>query len=93
LVGDDLFGKPASTFPDHAPGAPVAIYQKFSLELACGGGMSEARPEPRPAFCPKCRAEMVDVVITPHPIVPRMKRHTFVCYPCNQTRTYMLASD
>jgi hypothetical protein len=55
--------------------------------------MPEARPEARPAFCPKCRAEMVDVVVTPHPIVPRMKRHTFVCYPCNQTRTYMLASD
>lgn len=55
--------------------------------------MSEARPEARPALCPKCRAEMVDVVVTPHPIVPRMKRHTFVCYACNQTRTYMLASD
>jgi uncharacterized protein with PIN domain len=55
--------------------------------------MSEARPEARPALCPKCRAEMVDVVVTPHPIVPRMKRHTFVCYRCNQTRTYMLASD
>jgi hypothetical protein len=55
--------------------------------------MSEAPPEARAGLCPKCRAEMVDVVVTPHPIVPRMKRHTFVCYVCNQTRTYMLASD
>ncbi len=39
---------------------------------------------------PKCRAGMVHVAVTPHPIVPGMQRNTFVCYGCNQTRTYML---
>ena len=33
---------------------------------------------------------MVHVAVTPHPIVPGMQRNTFVCYGCNQTRTYML---
>jgi transposase-like protein len=42
------------------------------------------------ANCPKCRAGMVHVAVTPHPIVPGMQRNNFVCYGCNQTRTYML---
>ena len=42
------------------------------------------------ATCPKCRRGMVHVAVTPHPIVPGMQRNTFVCYACNQTRTYML---
>jgi hypothetical protein len=42
------------------------------------------------ASCPKCRAGMTHVAVTPHPIVPGMQRNTFVCYACNQTRTYML---
>ena len=42
------------------------------------------------ANCPKCRTGMVHVAVTPHPIVPGMQRNTFVCYGCNQTRTYML---
>ena len=42
------------------------------------------------ANCPKCRAGMVHVAVTPHPIAPGMQRNTFVCYGCNQTRTYML---
>ena len=42
------------------------------------------------ADCPKCRAAMVHVAVTPHPVVPHMQRNTFVCYACNQTRTYML---
>jgi hypothetical protein len=33
---------------------------------------------------------MIDVAVTPHPLIPQMRRHTFVCYTCNQTRTYML---
>ncbi|HZP78270.1 MAG TPA: hypothetical protein VFB45_19155 [Pseudolabrys sp.] len=33
---------------------------------------------------------MVPVAITPHPLRPRMMRHTFVCYGCNQTCSYML---
>jgi hypothetical protein len=33
---------------------------------------------------------MVLVVITPHPIVTQMERHTFLCAECNQTKTYML---
>jgi hypothetical protein len=42
------------------------------------------------AICPKCRAVMIHVAVTPHPMVPNMQRNTFVCYGCNQTRTYML---
>ena len=45
------------------------------------------------ATCPKCRSAMVHVAVTPHPIVPDMQRNTFVCYACNQTRTYMLRAD
>jgi hypothetical protein len=40
--------------------------------------------------CPTCASAMTHVAITPHPVMPRMQRHTFVCYSCNQTRTYML---
>jgi PilZ domain len=40
--------------------------------------------------CPKCRSGMIQVAITPHPVAPRMLRHTYVCRACNQTRTYML---
>jgi len=42
------------------------------------------------APCPKCRADMVLVVVTPHPIAPEMERHTYLCTPCNQTKTYVL---
>ena len=35
----------------------------------------------------------IDVAITPHPLIPKMRRHTFVCYTCNQTRTYMLPAE
>ena len=42
------------------------------------------------APCPKCATTMVLAAITPHPIVPQMKRHTFLCATCNQTKTYML---
>ena len=42
------------------------------------------------APCPKCRADMTLVVITPHPIAPEMERHTYLCRPCNQTKTYVL---
>jgi hypothetical protein len=40
--------------------------------------------------CPKCRAGMTHVAVTPHPVAPGMQRNTFVCHNCNQTRTYML---
>jgi hypothetical protein len=43
--------------------------------------------------CPKCRAGMTHVSVTPHPMVPGMQRNTFVCCRCNQTRTYMLPVD
>jgi hypothetical protein len=42
------------------------------------------------ANCPKCRTAMTHVAVTPHPMAPGMQRNTFVCYGCNQTRTYML---
>jgi transposase-like protein len=45
------------------------------------------------ATCPKCRAGMIHVAVTPHPIAAGMQRSTFVCYACNQTRTYMLPAE
>jgi ribosomal protein S27AE len=40
--------------------------------------------------CPKCGAGMVLAAVTPHPINARMERHTYLCEPCNQTKTYAL---
>ena len=31
------------------------------------------------APCPKCSTTMVLAAVTPHPLVPQMKRHTFLC--------------
>jgi predicted RNA-binding Zn-ribbon protein involved in translation (DUF1610 family) len=42
------------------------------------------------APCPKCGTTMVLAAITPHPIATSMRRHTFLCTTCNQTKTYML---
>jgi hypothetical protein len=42
------------------------------------------------APCPKCRAEMIYVAALPHPQSPTMQKTTFVCYGCNQTRSYAL---
>jgi hypothetical protein len=33
---------------------------------------------------------MTHVATTPHPVVPGMERNNYVCYACNETRTYML---
>jgi hypothetical protein len=57
------------------------------------GTSATAADKDRPTPCPKCRSDMVDVAITPHPLIPQMRRHTFVCYTCNQTRTYMLPAE
>jgi hypothetical protein len=43
------------------------------------------------APCPKCRTEMIYVTTMPHPMAPEMQRTTFVCYGCNQTRSYSLS--
>jgi hypothetical protein len=40
--------------------------------------------------CPKCATAMTHVAMTRHPLMPNMRRNTFVCYSCNQTRSYML---
>ena len=45
------------------------------------------------AACPKCRTEMIYVTSLPHPHAPTMRRTTFVCYGCNQTRSYSLSGD
>jgi hypothetical protein len=55
--------------------------------------MTEIKNEKASSPCPKCRSDMISVVVTPHPLMPQMTRHTFVCYTCNQTRTYMLPSE
>jgi hypothetical protein len=43
------------------------------------------------ALCYKCRAEMIYVTSLPHPRSPDMRRTTFVCRACNQTRSYSLS--
>ena len=55
--------------------------------------MTATTAAPAAATCPKCRAGMVHVTVTPHPVVPGMQRNTYVCYACNQTRTYMLPAE
>jgi hypothetical protein len=35
---------------------------------------------------------MVYVTAMPHPTARHMRRTTFVCYTCRQTRTYMLST-
>jgi hypothetical protein len=58
--------------------------------LGALGAMS--MPEDRlSAPCPKCRAEMIFVAALPHPQSPAMRKTTFVCYACNQTRNYSLS--
>ena len=44
------------------------------------------------AQCHKCKNVMVYVTAMPHPTAQHMRRTTFVCYTCHQTRTYMLSS-
>jgi hypothetical protein len=44
------------------------------------------------ALCYRCRAEMIYVTSLPHPRAPEnMRRTTFVCRACNQTRSYSLS--
>jgi hypothetical protein len=45
------------------------------------------------APCPKCATTMVLAAVTHHPIATHMKRHTFLCAKCNQTKTYMLPAS
>jgi C4-type Zn-finger protein len=40
--------------------------------------------------CPKCSTHMALAAVIPHPVNTGIMRHTFVCAPCNQTRSYML---
>jgi predicted RNA-binding Zn-ribbon protein involved in translation (DUF1610 family) len=54
------------------------------------GGLPAPKPASTTAPCPKCGTVMVLAAITPHPLAPQMKRHTFLCATCNQTKTYML---
>ena len=48
--------------------------------------------QPLKAPCYKCQTDMVYVTSLPHPRAPNaMQRTTFVCYGCNQTRSYSLS--
>jgi hypothetical protein len=40
--------------------------------------------------CPKCQLPMIHVADRPHPITRGMQRSTYLCRPCNRTRTYIL---
>jgi hypothetical protein len=44
------------------------------------------------ALCHKCNSGMVYVTSLPHATASHMRRTTFVCYKCHQTRNYMLTS-
>jgi hypothetical protein len=61
-----------------------------SIGLGRNSTMQSQQESTTLAPCPKCRSGMIQVAITPHPVAPRMLRHTYVCRTCNQTRTYML---
>lgn len=52
--------------------------------------MSQSDGPNSEAMCPRCGAVMVHVAMTPHPVARNMQRNTYVCFPCNRTRTYML---
>jgi hypothetical protein len=52
--------------------------------------MSDSAAVDATAICPQCRTLMVHVAVTPHPVVRNMQRNTYLCSPCNRTRTYML---
>jgi hypothetical protein len=43
------------------------------------------------AVCHKCQSAMIFVTAMPHPTARQMRRTTFVCYTCRQTRSYMLS--
>jgi hypothetical protein len=45
------------------------------------------------APCPKCHNEMIYVADLPHPQSLTMRKTTFVCYSCNQTRNYALSEQ
>jgi hypothetical protein len=38
--------------------------------------------------CPKCGTHMALKAVLPHPIIAGMKRHAYVCVPCDRARTY-----
>jgi hypothetical protein len=40
--------------------------------------------------CPKYRARMTYVAVTPHPMASEMQGSTYVCRACNQTRICIL---
>jgi hypothetical protein len=52
--------------------------------------MPEALISETAAPCPRCRSDMVLAAITPHPMSSQLARHTYLCAPCNQTKTYVL---
>ncbi len=53
-----------------------------------------ASDRPLKAPCYKCHTEMINVTSLPHPRAPQaMERTTFVCYACNQTRSYSLSKE
>jgi len=51
-----------------------------------------AQDQTTQAMCHKCKNAMVYVTSLPHPTASQMRRTTFVCYTCHQTRNYMLTS-
>jgi len=52
--------------------------------------MPQAAIDAATAPCPKCRTDMVLAVIMPHPVAHQLALHTYLCAPCNRTKTYIL---
>src|SRR5436309_664492 len=66
---------------------------EFLIPVEENGPMLSSAIAETTAPCPKCRADMVLAVITPHPIAPQLGKHTYLCTRCNQTKTYILPTS
>jgi RNase P subunit RPR2 len=68
------------------------VWQQYEQYPAVLRMVSMAPDQSLKALCHKCHTEMIYVTSLPHPRAPeKMKRTTFVCRACNQTRSYSLS--
>ena len=51
-----------------------------------------AQDQTTQAICHKCGNLLDYVIAMPHQTARHMRRTTFVCYTCHQTRSYVLSS-
>jgi hypothetical protein len=92
-TGDD---RPPGTFGYQGAeraGALTQLIVKFLTVQWCRKSGVAVMAQELSAPCPKCHGEMIYVTALPHPKAPQMQKTTFVCYNCNQTRTYSLSLE